>query len=63
VPAVAGANLADYAVTPANGALTITQAGTATTFALTNSDLSMTATVLSLTSGTPTGNKNLSINL
>jgi len=30
--------------------------GTATTFALSNSDLTMTATVLSLTSGTPTGN-------
>jgi hypothetical protein len=56
VPSVSGANLANYAVTPTNGALTITQAGTASTFALTNSDLTMTATVLSLTSGTPTGN-------
>jgi hypothetical protein len=55
-PSVAGANLADYSVTPTNGALTVTQAGTATTFALSNSDLTMTATVLSLTSGTPTGN-------
>jgi hypothetical protein len=41
---------------PTNGALTITQAGTATTFALSNSNLTLTATVLSLTSGTPTGN-------
>jgi hypothetical protein len=56
VPAVVGANLANYAVTATNGALTITQAGTATTFALSNSNLTMTATVLSLTSGTPTGN-------
>jgi hypothetical protein len=56
VPSVAGANLADYSVTPTNGALTIAQAGTATTFALTNSNLTMTATVVSLTSGTPTGN-------
>jgi hypothetical protein len=56
VPAVAGANLADYAVMATNGALSVTQAGTATTFALSNSDLTMTATVLSLTSGTPTGN-------
>ncbi len=56
VPTVQGANVANYSVTPTNGALTITQAGTATTFALTNSDLTMTATVLSLTSGTPTGN-------
>jgi hypothetical protein len=55
VPAVTGANLADYTVTPTNGALTITQAGTATTFALSNSNLTLTATVLSLTSGTPTG--------
>jgi uncharacterized membrane protein len=55
VPAVTGANLADYAVTPANGALTITPAGTATTFALSNTNLTLTATVVSLTSGTPTG--------
>jgi sugar lactone lactonase YvrE len=55
VPSVAGANLADYAVTPANGALTISQAGTSTTFALSNSNLTLTATVASLTSGTPTG--------
>jgi 6-phosphogluconolactonase (cycloisomerase 2 family) len=55
VPSVAGANLADYNVTPTNGTLTVTQAGTATTFALSNSNLTMTAMVLSLTSGTPTG--------
>jgi sugar lactone lactonase YvrE len=55
VPTVAGANLADYAVVSTSGTLTITQAGTATTFALSNSNLTLTATVLSLTSGTPTG--------
>jgi hypothetical protein len=54
-PAVSGTNLADYAVLAAPGTLTITQAGTATTFALSNSNLNLTATVLSLTSGTPTG--------
>jgi hypothetical protein len=55
VPAVTGTNLADYAVTPANGTLTVAPAGTATTFALSNSNLTMTATVVSQTSGTPTG--------
>jgi hypothetical protein len=55
VPAVAGANLADYTVVPTNGTLTVTQAGTATTFALSNSNLTLTASVQSLTSGTPTG--------
>jgi MBG domain (YGX type)/Bacterial Ig-like domain (group 3)/FG-GAP-like repeat len=55
VPSVAGANLANYALTPANGALTISQAGTSTTFALSNSNLTLTSTVASLTSGTPTG--------
>jgi hypothetical protein len=55
VPSVAGANLSNYAVAPTNGALTITQAGTATTFALSNSNLTLTAMVLPLTSGTPTG--------
>lgn len=55
MPSVAGANLANYAVTPSNGALTIAQAGTSTTFALSNSNLTLTATVASLTSGTPSG--------
>jgi len=55
VPSVTGANLADYNVTATNGALTISQAGTATTFALSNSNQTLTATVTSLTSGTPTG--------
>ena len=55
VPAVTGANLADYAVTPTNGTLTILQAGTATALSLSNSNLTLNAMVTSLTSGTPTG--------
>ena len=55
VPAVTGANLADYAVTPTNGTLTILQAGTATALSLSNSNLTLNATVTSVTSGTPTG--------
>jgi hypothetical protein len=55
VPSVTGANLANYAVTPTNGALTISQAGTSTTFALSNNNLTLTATVASLTTNTPTG--------
>lgn len=55
VPSVTGTNLANYRVTPVNGALTIVQAGSATTFALSNQNLTMTATVTSLTSGVPTG--------
>jgi hypothetical protein len=55
VPSVVGANLADYTVVATNGVLTISQAGTATTFALSNNNLTMTATVVSLTSGVPTG--------
>jgi hypothetical protein len=55
VPSVTGANLADYTVTPTNGALTISQAGTATTFALSNLNKTLTASVTSLTTGTPTG--------
>ena len=52
---VTGSNLANYIVTSAEGALTISQAGSATTFAFSNSNLTFTATVASLTSGTPTG--------
>jgi hypothetical protein len=55
VPSVTGANLANYAVTPTNGALTISQAGTSTTFALSNNNLTLTAAVASLTTNTPTG--------
>ncbi|HEY1743933.1 MAG TPA: choice-of-anchor Q domain-containing protein [Granulicella sp.] len=55
VPSVSGANLANYTVVVTNGVLTISQAGTATTFALSGNNLTMTATVASLTSGVPTG--------
>jgi hypothetical protein len=56
VPSVSGAALANYTIAPTNGTLTITQAGTATTFSLSNSNTTLTATVASLISGTPTGN-------
>ncbi len=55
VPSASGASLANYTVVPTNGTLTITQAGSATSFALSNNNLTFTATVASLTSGTPTG--------
>ncbi|AXC15111.1 regulator of chromosome condensation, RCC1 [Acidisarcina polymorpha] len=55
VPSVTGANLADYTVNSTNGTLAVSQAGTATTFALSNGNTSLTATVASLTSGIPTG--------
>jgi hypothetical protein len=55
VPSVTGAQIGNYIVTTANGALTITQAGTATTFALSNQNTTLTANVASLTSGVPTG--------
>jgi hypothetical protein len=54
-PSVTGANLADYTVTATPGALTVTQAGSSTTLALSNGNETFTATVASLTSGTPTG--------
>ena len=55
VPAVTGVNLANYAVNPVSGTLTILQAGTATALSLSNSNLTLNATVTSLTTGTPTG--------
>jgi hypothetical protein len=55
MPSVTGARIGNYIVTTANGALTITQAGTATTFALSNQNTTLTANVASLTSGVPTG--------
>lgn len=55
VPGVSGSAAANYSITPVNGTLTITQAGTATTFALSNNNSMFTATVSSLTNGTPTG--------
>jgi hypothetical protein len=55
VPSVTGTNIASYTIFGANGVLTISQAGTATSLALSNSNLTLTANVVSLTSGTPTG--------
>ena len=57
-PSVSSASLANYTVTVNTGVLTVSQAGTATTFALSNSNLTLTATVASLTSGVPTGTVN-----
>ena len=54
VPSVSGANTADYAVSAANGTLTIAPAPTTTAFALSSQNLTLTATVTS-TSGVPTG--------
>lgn len=55
VPSVTGANLADYTVAATNGTLTILPASTATTFALSNQNLTVTATVSSTSAGAPTG--------
>jgi len=55
VPTATGTKIANYTVTATNGALTITQVGTSTTFALSNQNTTLTATVTSLTSGMPTG--------
>ena len=57
-PAVSGSALGNYQVSTVNGTLTITQSGTSTAFALANNNLTLTATVSSLTSGTPTGSVN-----
>ncbi|MEI9977624.1 MAG: FG-GAP-like repeat-containing protein [Edaphobacter sp.] len=61
VPTVGGGAARNYAVTPVNGTLTVTQAGSATALtasasaAGTGSSLTFTATATSATSGTPTG--------
>jgi hypothetical protein len=55
VPSVTGANIANYTVNANVGTLTVSQAGTATTFALSNQNLTLTATVAPLTNGVPTG--------
>ncbi len=62
IPAVAGTNLANYAVTPVDGTLAITQAGSATSLAASaasvhpGQNVTLTATVVSSTTGTPTSN-------
>ncbi len=61
VPSVKGTNLANYAVTTQNGTLTITQAETKTSVSPSSSSLNpgqsvtLTAKVVSATTGTPTG--------
>ncbi|WP_158792752.1 S-layer family protein [Granulicella sp. L60] len=61
VPTVSGANVGDYVVTTVDGALTVTQAPTTTVITASspsvnaNQAVTLTVTVLSTTSGTPTG--------
>jgi CSLREA domain-containing protein len=61
VPSASGSNLSDYTVVIDNGTLTITQAASTTTLAANSStlgvggNLTLTATVASATTGTPTG--------
>jgi hypothetical protein len=61
VPTVVGANLNNYSVSTNNGTLTVTKAPTTTALTLSNTSvnanqtLTLTATVVSTTSGTPTG--------
>ncbi len=61
VPSVTGAHLADYTQVVTNGTLSVTQAGTTTELALSSASLTpgqnetLTAQVLSSTTGTPTG--------
>ena len=65
VPSATGTDLADYSVTVQNGTLTITQAGTTTSLGVSSGSITpgqnvtLTATVLSATTGTPTGSVNL----
>jgi sugar lactone lactonase YvrE len=61
VPAASGSGIANYTVTPVNGVLTITQAATTSavtaspTVVYAGSQITLTATVRSNTTGTPTG--------
>jgi hypothetical protein len=65
VPQVTGANLANYTVSARNGTLSVTPAGTSTTAIVsansitTLQTLTVTANVLSSTTGTPTGSVQL----
>jgi hypothetical protein len=64
VPAATGTNIGDYTVTPVNGTLTITQAGSAVILSSSNTNANLTApviftaTVSSTTTGIPTGTVN-----
>ena len=56
VPAVTGTNSNNYTITPVNGVLTVVPAGTTTSLALSNGNLTFSATVAPATgSGVPTG--------
>jgi hypothetical protein len=55
IPSAAGTGASNYMVAAKNGTLTVTPAGTSTTLALSNSNLALTATVTSATTGLPTG--------
>jgi YVTN family beta-propeller protein len=61
VPSVSGSNLSDYTTVIVNGTLTITQAGSTTSLAVSSGSITpgqsvtLSATVTSTTSGTPTG--------
>ncbi len=61
VPSVTGTNLSSYSQNPVNGILTITQAGSTTSFSVSSSSIAsgqsvtLTAQVVSATTGTPTG--------
>jgi hypothetical protein len=55
IPSVTGAAIGNYSINAGNGTLVVSQAGSATTFSLSNNNTSLTANVVSLTSGTPTG--------
>jgi len=56
VPSFTGSAAANYYPSPTNGVLTVSQAGSTTTIALSNNNTTLTATVAGLTSGSPTGN-------
>jgi hypothetical protein len=61
VPSISGANISNYTVKLVNGTLTVTQAGSTTQLASSNTSVSLglpvtfTASVLPATTGTPTG--------
>jgi hypothetical protein len=56
VPSFTGSAAANYYPGRTNGVLTVSQAGSTTTIALSNNNTTLTATVAALTSGSPTGN-------
>lgn len=54
-PSIDGTNLSNYSVTAKNGTLVISLAPTTTTFAFSNQNQTLSATVASMSSGFPTG--------